>query len=422
MPLRLLAGSVGPERIPVRPDASLPRWHEALHVRDPRAARERLAAQLTAGADVIVAPTWLSHRRALLPVGETRQARAWTAAAVRLAREAVEIGLERRAAADAPGATDDDPVIERPRPLVAAVLPWLDGTPDEADGRLLPREAAGERDHRDQAGLLADAEPDLLLVEAPASLQTLRVALDAVSATGLPCWVALSAAGRGQAAMAAALDIIRESAVEMVFVPGADPAVIAASGLAWGGLLLQPAPQLTDLVAGWLDAGALTIALLDGATPGALAPVRAALDASERARLHAAAAEDRRWREHLRSAIAMAPGGAALWLVDDAADGGADAGDGRPQASLPDGFEWLVVERSALQSLPLARYRLIVATLISRSVVARLPELLEHGGILAVTAASPDGAPAALPASDVLRLVRLDDRTTPTLAILRREG
>ena len=59
------------------------------------AARERLAAQLTAGADVVVAPTWLTHRRALLPVGETRQARAWTAAAVRVAREAIEIGLER---------------------------------------------------------------------------------------------------------------------------------------------------------------------------------------------------------------------------------------------------------------------------------------------------------------------------------------
>ncbi len=56
------------------------------------AARERIAAQVAAGADVVVAPTWLTHRRALLPLGETRRAAAWTADAVRVAREAVEIG------------------------------------------------------------------------------------------------------------------------------------------------------------------------------------------------------------------------------------------------------------------------------------------------------------------------------------------
>ena len=91
--------------------------------------------------------------------------------------------------------------------------------------------------------------------------------------------------------------------------------------------------------------------------------------------------------------------------------------------ALPDGFEWLVVERSSAAEPaagPLPTHRGDPGQPQRRG--APPHELLEHGGILAVTAASPDGAPAALPASDVLRLVRLDDRTTPTLAILRREG
>ena len=66
-------------------------------MRDEGGARERLASQIVVGADVVVAPTWLTHRRALLSMGETRRAVEWTAAAVRVARDAVEVGLERRA-------------------------------------------------------------------------------------------------------------------------------------------------------------------------------------------------------------------------------------------------------------------------------------------------------------------------------------
>ena len=141
----LIAGSVGPERSPARPDPDDADWYLPLHLRDERAARERIASQVALGADVVVAPTWLTHRRALLPLGETRRATAWTASAVRVAREAVEIGLEHReeALADVP---EDDVRRGRPRPLVAASLPALDDEPEAATGRLLPHEAATARD------------------------------------------------------------------------------------------------------------------------------------------------------------------------------------------------------------------------------------------------------------------------------------
>ena len=85
----LLAGSVGPERLPAHPDPEHADWYLPLHLRDARAARERLVGQTVAGAAVVMAPALLTHRRALLPLGETRRAAAWTAAAVRLGREAI---------------------------------------------------------------------------------------------------------------------------------------------------------------------------------------------------------------------------------------------------------------------------------------------------------------------------------------------
>ena len=187
---RLLAGSVGPERIPARPDPDDTDWYLPLHLRHEQAARARIAAQVEAGADVVVAPTWLTHRRALLPLGETRRAAAWTAAAVRLGRQAVELGLERREERTAERADDDAADRGRLAPLLAASLPALDdGTPG-GEGRLLPREPATERDYRDQAGLIADAEPDLILVEGQPDEREGRIALAEAAQTGLPAWLA----------------------------------------------------------------------------------------------------------------------------------------------------------------------------------------------------------------------------------------
>ena len=403
MPQRclLLAGSWGPERVPARRDRDDADWYLPLHVRDAGAARERIAAQVAAGADVVVAPTWLTHRRALLPLGETRRAATWTVAAVRVAREALEVGMERREELLAELPPDDvqrERMIRRgrPRPLVAAVLPALDDQPDTGTGRLLPHDAAGERDYRDQAGLLADAEPDLLLVEGgPAEVEA-RVAAGQAASTGLPAWLALHDVAASTSPPDAWIEWSQHVGLARLLLSNPTQAAAAADAdLPWGGLLREPVD-----VPAWLKAGATALARLDGASVAAITPLRTAIDEIEREAIEVEQAAERRWLEHLERAAMMAPGGAALWLGD------------RPAMPLPDGFEWLVVDPSEANRLPAGRYRLIVA----RRPFGRAGDLLDHDGVLAL------GAPLARGAGSGLRTVVVDDASVPPLAIYRREG
>jgi len=396
MPARhlLLAGSWGPERIPARPHPDHADWYLPLHVRDEQGARERLAAQVAAGADVIVAPTWRTHRRALLPLGETRRAATWTVAAVRVARDALEVGLERRAEllADAP---DDDVRHGRPAPLIAASLPALDDESETDTGRLLPREAATERDYRDQTGVLADAEPDLLLVEGQRGEAEARVAITEATATGLPTWAAVRPSALAAADVEAWLEWSGQTGLERILLPSPAEAAVAADGdLPWGGLVrtAEPIPE-------WLDAGAGSVACLDGASVAVLEPLRATIDDYERAELETARAAARRWEDHVARAAVIAPGGLAVWLGE------------RSSVPLPDGFEWLVVDAAETPRLPADHYRLVVDAGYSPD----LGRLLEAGGILAC-----EGGGRPRGETD-LQLLMLDDEAEPALAIYRRE-
>jgi len=391
----LLAGSQGPERIPARPHPDDSDWYLPLHLRDARAARARLASQVAVGADAIVAPTWLTHRRALLPLGETRRAGAWTATAVQLAREATELGVERRGElADAGTAEAEAVPPARPAPLVAAVLPSLEEEETVASGRLLPRESATARDYRDQAGLLADAEPDLILVEAPATEADARAAVEAAAGTGLPVWAAFGRALLATAELGHWLELTGALGVALLLLPPplAERVAAAEGTLPWGGLGVDAREIGT-----WLETGAGAMALLDRATPGALEPVRAAIDAHERSTLEAEEREARRWLEHVRRAAAMAPGGAAVWVGPT------------PGARLPEGFDWMVVSADEVASLPRDRYGLAVA------VSAPGPELtmaLRDGGILSGPLPHPTG----------VRTLSLDQETGEVaLATSRRE-
>jgi hypothetical protein len=362
-----------------------------------------MAGQVAGGADVVVAPTWLTHRRALLPLGETRRAAAWTAAAVRLAREAVEMGLERRAEAAAPPEAALPPaepdLVDRARlrPMVAAALPALDDEPESATRRLLPREAATERDYRDQAGLLTDADPDLILVEGQRTLASARAAAVQAVDTGLPAWLALTPSALAEAELEGWLDWARGAGVERLLLPPPLSARLAAAAgeLPWGGIVSDP-----TTVSDWLAAGADVIGLLDGATLTAVESRRRAIDDHERGMIEAAQAAERRWLAHVERAAAMAPGGAAAWIGE------------RPDAPLPDGFEWLVLpDDEELGRLPDGRYRLVVMV-EARHVESRI---LEHGGILAMpwdVAVGPDRA---------LQLLEVDDTVEPPLLIARRE-
>lgn len=389
----LLAGSVGPERIPARPDPDDSDWYLPLHLRDESAARERLAAQVTAGADVVVAPTWLTHRRALLPLGETRRAGAWTAAAVEVARQALEIGLERReeSLADVP---EEDVRRGRPGPSVAAVLPALDEEAEAATGRLLPHEAATERDYREQAGAIADAEPDLILVEGQRTDADARAAISEAAQTGLPVWAALTPEALAATEVDAWIEWATAHRVERLLYPGplADRVAAREALLPWGAV----APS-DDPLADWLEAGASAIAWLDGANAAVLEPLRSAIDDHERAGIEAEYAARRRWQTHLRRAAALAPGGAAAIL------GPAD------DPALPGGFEWTRIERRELPYLPPGRFRLLVDP--EGEATEDIARALERGGI----AVSRPGR------AESLRLMHLDDSADPPLAIYRHE-
>jgi hypothetical protein len=391
----LLAGSVGPERVPARPDPDAADWYLPLHLRDEGAARERLAGQIAAGADVIVAPTWLTHRRALLPLGETRRAGAWTAVAVRTARQAVEIGLERReeALADAP---QSDLGHRRPKPLVAASLPALDDEPESAGGRLLPREAATERDYRDQAGVLADAEPDLLLVEGQHAEQDARTAVAEAVQTGLPVWAAVTVDALGATDLESWVDWALSLGLQRLLVPGPLPerSVLAGQALPWGALAPSESP-LTE----WLEAGAGAVGWLDGANTAVVEPLRAAIDEYERAGIEASQAADARWSRHVAAAAALATGGAAVWVGP------------APTTPLPAGFEWLVVTADEARRLPDDHYRLAV---IAAEVDLEPARVLQRGGVVAV--ADTDIVARA----PELQLLAADDSAQPVFSIARR--
>ncbi len=391
---RLLAGSVGPERVPASPDPEDADWYLPLHLRDEAGARERIAGQVVAGADVVTAPTWLTHRRALLPLGETRRAAAWTTAAVRVARDAVEVGLERReealVRADVP---EDDVRRGRPRPLVAAVLPGLDDEATVASGRLLPSDVATERDYRDQAGYLADAEPDLLLVAGQPGRDPARVAIEAAADTGLPVWAALGRPALAQDGLEAwfawglGLDVER-----FLLPPPLHERPVDGADVGWGGVGLA-----ADELARWLKAGADVVAVLDGADARRLESLREGIDAVEREATRMELAATRRWRDHVASAAAMAPGGAGAWLGRD------------PDEALPDGFEWLVLPASEARYLPDDHFSLVI---VDEPAKADLGRTLRRGGIVATR------APLA---EQELRLASSDDREQPALFLYRHD-
>jgi len=484
-PRRLIAGAVGPERVAYRKDRDEPRWFEPLHVRAPSRSRDMMADLVVAGADVVVAPTWLTHRRALLPVGETRRAEAWTVAAIRLAREAVESGLERRerrseeAAAVAERARDGRdaqgdalPDVDRavardaaaraeeaasvagargagvaggaltvdvprhptfvagappadvPRHpvLVAGVLPALDVAPEQGVGRLLPRDVASERDARAQAGLLAEAGADLILVEGNPSIAQARVAVNAAVEAGLPVWVAQPVAGArvptlpsGESveAWAEAMTHAGASVLLLAPAPGAGLpdafAALQAAGVvaAVSGALpafagATDADRVGAASIRWLEAGAWHLGIADGATPERMGAMRAALDAIDAHRLGARAATHARWAEHVGAAARRAPGGRAAWV----------GGRGPASVPLPAGFHWAVVAEDAVGSLPAGELRLVIAT--TAAPLDLLSASLEPGGVLLAISADPAAlAPAGL---RILELSVLGERT----AILAR--
>lgn len=385
--VRVVAGPSDPRsrRLP-RPDGTNG-WHLPAHVRDPGAVREGQLAQALAGADVLVAQTFLTHRAALVPYGESRRAREWTLAAVRVARQAAEAATER-VERDGNG---------RRRILVAGALPSLDSARAAGEGRLGAADLDQRREH---VTYLAEGGVDAILVEPLGSVAEARAATEAAAETGIDVWTCALLSGGGErlrsgeplaawheAVAPAAPSTLLVSASRADAVVAGLGAVRAASELQLG-VYAPPFAQSTEqwrtLAEEWLSAGAVFLGLSDAATPESITAMSAAVDEMRGKEEQARAANAAEWQAWIADAASRARGGAALALGGSASE----------HARLPDGFAWTRAPLAALPSLPEGRYRLVVVEATAEAgggellrpglepPLDRLALLLEEGGIL----------------------------------------
>jgi S-methylmethionine-dependent homocysteine/selenocysteine methylase len=171
----LLDAAMGTELQRRGADTRLPLW-SARALRDsPELVSAIHREDVAAGADVLTANTFRTHRRTLEKGGLGHRSRELTALAVRLAREAAG-GGDREV-------------------FVAGSLSPLEDCyrPD-----LVPDDAALEREHREQAESLAAAGVDLLLLETHNSVRELVAAARAAKKTGLPFVASMVTDGSGR--------------------------------------------------------------------------------------------------------------------------------------------------------------------------------------------------------------------------------
>ena len=163
-------------------DTRLPLWSARALVDDPRQVQEIHNDAVRAGADLLTANTFRTHRRTLEKEGFGARSRELTALAVRLARAAAR---ESGHAAVGSG---------REMFVAGAISPLEDCyRPD-----LVPDDEALSREHREQAESLAAAGVDLLLLETHNSRRELVSAARAAKETGLPFVASMVTDGRGR--------------------------------------------------------------------------------------------------------------------------------------------------------------------------------------------------------------------------------
>lgn len=173
-PALLLDAAMGTELERRGVASGLPLWSARALLEAPQAVATIHAAEVAAGADILTANTFRTHRRTLAKEGLGQRAEELTRKAVDLAREAAK-GAERRVF------------------VVGSLAPLEDCyRPD-----LVPEEEALEREHSNQARSLAAAGVDGILLETQNTTRELAAAARAAKATGLPVIVSMITDGQG---------------------------------------------------------------------------------------------------------------------------------------------------------------------------------------------------------------------------------
>ncbi len=167
----LLDGGTGTELARRAVDIGLPLWSANALLTAPQVLCQVHVDYLRAGAEIITANTFRTHRRSLAKGGIGERAKELTHYAVKLVREAAQTYRETYG----PGA-------DRPYYVAGSVAPLEDSYQPE----LVPPVAECEREHAEMAQNLAEAGADLLLVETMNTIREAVAATRAACATGLP--------------------------------------------------------------------------------------------------------------------------------------------------------------------------------------------------------------------------------------------
>ena len=280
----LLNAATGTELQRRGADTRLPLWSARALSEAPDLVRDIHREEVAAGAEVLTANTFRTHRRTLAKGGLAERSRELTALAVHLAREA----------ADAAG---------RDVFVAGSVSPLEDCyRPD-----LVPEDPALEREHQEQAESLTAAGVDLLLLETHNTVRELVAAARAAKATGLPVVASMVTDGNGRLLSGEAIedavralepddsnpDVLSINCVpagklgaDLVRLAAAAPGVplaaygnlgLPADDLGWAFTEHLPPERYAELAGGWLARGVRLVGGCCGTTAAHTAALRYAI-------------------------------------------------------------------------------------------------------------------------------------------------
>jgi homocysteine S-methyltransferase len=286
----LLDGATGTELNRRGVSTDLPLWSAGALLDAPAALRQIHRDYLLAGAEIVTANTFRTHRRSLARGGLGDSAAELTRLAVELAQAAVGEGA-----------------LERPAYVAGSLAPLEDCYSPE----LVPPQAECEREHAEMAANLAAAGADLILVETMNTIREAHAAATVACATGLPVLASFVCrtdgrlfSGESVAAAVAAIaplgvagllinctpsTTIHEPFAELSAAVAAQPAPVAVRGLyanightndidGWTSTADVTPLDYARLARGWLTQGANLIGGCCGTTPAHIAALRAVLD------------------------------------------------------------------------------------------------------------------------------------------------
>jgi homocysteine S-methyltransferase len=167
----LLDGATGTELDRRAVDTTLPLWSARALLEAPHVLRQIHADYLRAGAEIITANTFRTHRRSLAKAGLGERARELTRYAVEIARTAIRART-----------VPLDPTRIRQRFVAGSISPLEDCY----SPHLVPSPEECDREHAEMARHLAEADVDVILVETMNTIREAVSATRAAHATGKP--------------------------------------------------------------------------------------------------------------------------------------------------------------------------------------------------------------------------------------------